>query len=375
MTDRPTYAARRGRLWILALAGAWLAVCPLAAQDAPRDGDSKRESRGLWPSDRLIDLWFQRVARDMSRDYGFDEYQQQQTQELMSRHFKDFLNRNRGQLETLIMEFAESQLAEEPPSPEFAADWAQRALPLVNDFQGLMTGMTDEMRDYMTEDQEALLDVNLSALDVAVGFVDRRLNLFAEGGFEPEIHWTGNRKVRRMSEVERKQVVREAIAAREAAISRMSGAPATGAGGGGAPVPVAAAAPPKNAAPAQPGGEKDEWARYVDEFIVKFKLNDEQQQQARSFLQDQYAERDKFYERNAHALERLSGLFAKAKSDAEVDKAETQYQKLMAPVDNMFEVLKKKLDRLPTRAQRSDWALAEEAKRHAENDREKPRRE
>lgn len=340
-------------------AGGPVAVEAATGQDAESPPEQRVESRGLWPSDRMIDLWFTRVARDMARDYGFDEYQQQATQELMSRHFKGFLDRNRGQLERLIIEFGEAQLAEEPPSPEFAAEWAQRALPLVTDFQGLMTNMTDEMRDYMTEDQETLLDVNMAGLNVAVDFVDRRLNLFAEGGFEPEIHWMGKHSSRIATEHERKQIVRDAFVARQTAVDRLND---SGGAGGGAAVLAPPAELKKSAptsAPATP--EKDEWARYVDEFIRKYGLDDEQQQKARSILQDQYAQRDQFYSRNYNAFDRLSKLYTAAKTDEALTKAEEQYKKLTAPLDTMFDVLKKRLDRLPTTAQRRAWAEKETA--------------
>jgi hypothetical protein len=138
----------------------------------------------------------------------------------------------------------------------------------------------------------------------------------------------------------------------------------------------AAAAPPSDAelvadalaSPPRPvaktvKSDKDEWTRYVEDFIRRYNLNDEQQQKAHSLLQQQLERREHYLRRKDREVERIRNMFKQAQGDAQKTAlAETAYRRLNEPIDTMFQKLKEKLETLPTRDQRRAAALAETQK-------------
>src|SRR5690606_15105974 len=108
-------------------------------------------------------------------------------QELLKERIPSWLKANRAEIQTLINQFYEAQLHDEPPSVEAVAQWAQRALPLFNEFTDeVLVGITDDMRNYMTDEQTDKLDVELAAFETGVTLVTNKLSVWAGGGYDPE---------------------------------------------------------------------------------------------------------------------------------------------------------------------------------------------
>ncbi|MCC6360027.1 MAG: hypothetical protein IT450_14885, partial [Phycisphaerales bacterium] len=110
---------------------------------------------------------------------------------------------------------------------------------------------------------------------------------------------------------------------------------------------------------------KDEWTLYVERFIAKYDLDQEQQSKARLFLSNAQERRDNYLSSadNVKKIEELEKLFRSADNEQLIETAEAKYKALMAPVDNAFETLKEKLDTLPTRAQRKKALEAEKSEK------------
>ena len=301
------------------------------------------------------------VERRLAKDYGFDEYQHEQMRELLHEHVPRFLNEHREELQSLWAEWVEALASKEPPDPEVAAAWADRFLPIVEEGRGLFQQVSEEMREFLDDRQEVLLDGYLAVFETGTQALSNRLREFRAGGFNPEIHWPGYRDVRHRSPEEIKKIRQEMEDERLAAMS-----------GAGSPSPpaVAEAAPPAEAklaadtkvqpVRAKANEDKDEWARYVEAFIKRYQLNDEQKQKAYEFLRQQVERRNHYFLARGGEMERIEKMYKGAKSGKQLELAGSAYQKLMQPVDRMFERLKQKLETLPTRHQRRAAALAEE---------------
>lgn len=325
---------------------------------------------GIYLTPHTLDFLLDKAARRLARDYGFDEFQQEQMRQLLHERVPAFLNAHRVELQRLVNDFLDVQASETPPDPEVAAEWAERAAPLFDEFKGMVGGLANDMREFMTDDQQVLLDGYLAAFETGAQFVSNRLETFRAGGFDPEIHWPRSKSFRKIDRQEMQALRQQMEESRWSAMS---------AGGPAAPLPAARAGTSAGAALAadeqpaaavgaagagqtspggkQPAGDKDEWTRYVESFIRHYKLNDEQQQKARMYLQHQQKRREAYELGKAAEMERVRKMFAESKSDArKLELAEAAYRKLREPIDTMFEQLKQKLETLPTRQQRRDAA-------------------
>jgi len=100
------------------------------------------------------------------------------------------------------------------------------------------------------------------------------------------------------------------------------------------------------------------WALYVELFIEAYVLDDGQQSAARSILSELEARRDEYEQLHRQEFQALS------KIEDEKDRA-TKPTELNAPIREMFDELKVRLDRIPRPAQRDAMAQRELERRTA----------
>ena len=98
---------------------------------------------------------------------------------------------------------------------------------------------------------------------------------------------------------------------------------------------------------------------YVESFIKRYQLNADQQDSARRFLKDAQEHRDSYLQRNGQRIADARQKLQVAKSEPERTKAEEVVKKHARPVERMFDQLKERLNRLPTRKQRLEAGLTE----------------
>jgi len=126
------------------------------------------------------------------------------------------------------------------------------------------------------------------------------------------------------------------------------------------PQPDATSTPAASAPTAgKPAEKKDEWTLYVEAFIKRYALDDEQQQKAQHFLQRAHASRDRYLSRRGSEMERITKMFQDAKNEKQRNTVEKAYGRFQRPLDGMFERLKRDLETLPTRAQRRNAAKSD----------------
>lgn len=394
--------------WILTLA--LLTVTPALAQygDQPDPYDQETRARleddpqtseqeqskpiftfNVTPSllSNAIDLF---VEKRLSKDYDFDEYQAEEMRLLLQEEVPKFLSKHQGNLETLVTEWLEAVSADQPPDAEFAAKWATRFRPIVEDAQRTFDNVGENMREFLDDRQQVLLDGYIAAIDTGTNAIKGRLYEFEQGQFDPEIHWLGNKAVRHHSPEEirilaqdvkraRREAMGEPINQIDQPMETVSSTPRpTRAHGKPAPAerdlpaeqdielvedesPAVTEPVPEPArkSPTPTKTRKDEWTLYVEAFIKRYQLNQEQQQKAHLFLQREQANRDRYLIRKGSEMERIERLFKGAKNKKQLETAEKVYQKMQDPLNGMFERLKQKLNTLPTRAQRRNASKPE----------------
>jgi hypothetical protein len=387
-----TSRTRLRKGWILAVA-LLLAAPALAQPDDRRDEDTQ-----LPPEERsspvfslnvspelLINAINRLVEKRLTKDYGFDEYQAEEMRHLLQEELPRFLEEHQAELETLATEWLEAVSADEPPSAERAADWAARLRPIVEEAEVMVDRVSDNMREFLNDDQQVLLDGFQAGIHTAARGAKGRLYEFEQGYFDPEKHWPGSRKARRRGPKEIKSLRKEMEVARRDAMGGdfepiappppRDPSPDRAARRAARSTDEHALAEDESPAPAQPAPEqaktdnapapaktvekKDEWTLYVEAFIKRYKLDDEQQQKARHFLKRAHDNRDRYFAGRGSEMERITKMWRNAKTEKQRTTVEKAHAKFAKPLDGMFERLKRDLDKLPTRGQRRAAATSE----------------
>ncbi|MEW6251285.1 MAG: hypothetical protein AB1716_11605 [Planctomycetota bacterium] len=300
---------------------------------------------GFWPTPRMLDRIVDRMTDEMAELYNFNGEQLDATRAIIKQRFPEWLQQNRTQIQPLINEYVEALLGGEPPAADEVADWALRAQPLVGEFRALIQQTTDELRTFMTPEQEVLLNGQLAAMDVGMNFMQQRLDVWAHGGYDPEVDWHRSPDFREKQRERERQLKMQAEIAKEAAMGVQSST--------AQPQPGAAAGPPKPAGRSPlDATATDDWVAYVEAFIRRYELNDAQQNRAREILRVKQTEKDKYLRTKADDIQRIDGLSKRATTDEQRAQVAEELQRVRQPLERMFQDLKDRLDRLPTPSQK-----------------------
>ncbi|MBK9127303.1 MAG: hypothetical protein IPM13_05840 [Phycisphaerales bacterium] len=315
-------------------------------------------------TDQVIDLAVDRIVDDMADHYKFDEDQFLTVREEIRARFPQFLKENRNEFIRIMNDYAVALLGEDPPSPQFVADWAQRTQPLLTNFVGLIRETADTIRPVLNDQQQLQMDGELAAFNVGVDYATRRLQVWSDGGFDWETEWVRSEKFREEQARREQAVVRAQEEAKTAALTgqpmpelgpldgEVTPPPATG---GAQPTakPAPVSTRPAEARP------KDDWEIYTEQFIQRYKLDAAQQESARRILASSQQDRDRYLARRGSDIQAAERKLAAAANDDERARAKAERERLRAPIDRTFSRLKERLDVLPSRKQRAEAAKAD----------------
>jgi hypothetical protein len=331
--------------------GCWLGLLTIAliaanapAQVDPKTGPDRRATQtalpdaGFWPTPAILDWAIEEFTDRLGRDLDFDEDQLYQTRQVWKETLPTFLKSNRAEIQSLTNWFLEARLAKQPPSAEQVAAWAERALPLMDQFQELVETNSDRMHEFLTEDQTVVFEGHRAAARVALDLTTKRVRGWEQGGFEPERDWrpVNNPPTDELTKRELRELQHQMAQAQQTAVERFGGAKAKN----------------RAAQPAPPKQQKDDWAAYVKRFVAAHQLNPDQQATANKILKALQERRDNYVSRNSGRLKQLEQRYRRADTPKALKQAEAEHKKFKSSIDRMFQQLKERLRRLPTRKQR-----------------------
>lgn len=288
---------------------------------------------------RVVDQW--------TTIYGLDEDQAYLTRDLVRSRVRSFLAENGGEVNRVVNDYLKAYTADEPPSPEWVADFAARADTLLKKFTPVVDDVATGMREYLDPEQQTILDGQLAAFDGAQQLVETRLENWQNGGFDAQTEWVRGADFKQAEAERVEQMVRKMRDARDTAM----GVPPTA--GGAAPGGTGSSAEPSRPDVARTPLTADEWEQYVSAFIAKYQLTPEQTTRARQFLIAAQSERERYNVRSAPTIVRVRKAYENAKTPEQKERVEAQFRKLNAPLERIFTQLKDSLEKLPTRAQRA----------------------
>ena len=357
------------RVWILlatlALAGAIAGAQDYRDEDSPRRRPRHRDNQApvFLLNEQIIDLAIDRIADEMGKHYEFDEDQLWNVRESIKDRFPRFIMENRDEIVTVMNQYTMAMLGADPPDAEDVATWSQNTLPLINQFADLVRETAADIEPILTEEQILKMDAEMAAFDVGLNHLNNKMAIWSDGGYNWESEWPRSEAFREKNRAEKDALHAQQDAARAEVLGiEPSAAGPVGPAGedsGGSPPPAADTPGPTS----RPHKDRppDEWSAYVDAFIKRYQLDEGQQSAARRILRTLQDQRDQYMRRHKSKLEEVEQHRAAATTDEAREKVADEARRLQEPIDRMFENLKERLDKLPTRKQRQEAAAKDAA--------------
>jgi Spy/CpxP family protein refolding chaperone len=267
----------------------------------------KAWGEGIWPTDRMLEYWLERMALSLKTQYDLDDNQVAQLKGLMTDRWKAFFKDHRTELEPLVTEFVEAQLRPEAPDPAQVQAWAAGAVEAIASIRSEIAQGQGEIRQILRPKQKMKFDADTVKLAVGAEVIQSRLQRWADGEIEEGAMWQIGRQMNR------EQRMGEP---RETAPSER---------------PPEAEGRHKERSTSRPATDK--WEEYVERFIRKNQLNESQATTARSILNELRDRAEAHRKRTADETARL----------------ERRLAELQAPLDEFFNELTERLEGLVER--------------------------
>jgi len=301
---------------------------------------------------------FDALTARLAERYVLDEDQTASMRHLLVRESADMFRQHAGRIMQYGLELIQTRAAGEPFTAEQVARWAELARPVFVDSRRRMTEIAREFMEQLEPEQRELVQRDLEAANRRMDAVEKMGDRWARGEWDPRDWGLEEDPIQNGTRAAGGEGPDSAAAAAEQAAGGQARSPRPARGGGAPP-----SEPPVGEGPAveetvQPskqrgqkptaGPDSDGWARYVRAFIARYDLNAEQQQKAWLIYRDAD-------ERRAAVRKRFDRRVADVRvaGNADEDKViREQVEQRERDLGRLFEQLKQRLERLPTRSQR-----------------------
>jgi hypothetical protein len=290
---------------------------------------------------------FDKALEMVGDRYLLDEDQAASLQGKVIRANIDLFSRHSDRIMEYALEAIETRVAGEPFTPEQVARWTTLAEPVFLDARKNMNELAKEFMEELDPEQRELVEADLAAANRRMLDVDRMGQRWKRGEWDPHDWGMEHDPIQNPS---------ARLTAASAAGDKKTDPDQTATRGESKPANVADAKdrPDGRKQPTSKPTDDDAWAKYVRAFIRKYHLNHEQQQRAWLVFRDAKARDEVFarrFERQMNLLREKAAASTSEKTQAALRDRTEQRQR---EVQRLFNQLKRRLVRLPTRAQRKN---------------------
>ncbi|RMF84701.1 MAG: hypothetical protein D6744_02620, partial [Planctomycetota bacterium] len=316
------------------------------ARETPKDESAQAQGEeqplAFFVSPGVLRNGLDRLVDEIDDELEFDDEQYMAVRRLLRERVTGFLQEHHKELNHLANTYFEAYYAGEPPDSVYVADFADRALPQLLEFNEFMHELADGFREICNEDQVAMIDSYMAGFEVAVEAGQERLKAWSEGYFDPETEWRGSPAFRAAELNRKRELENRMVAASRAKIEQYR----SGQAAGETPPNDAAA----DAAKPPAGAADDSWEAYVRAFIARYQLDSEKQQRAWQYHARYAEDRDRYLRRKLDDMSSIERMYAEAirlegeqKSDEAARmraRADAEMAKIENNVNEIFERLK-----------------------------------
>lgn len=300
--------------------------------DQPVEAATKRAG-GMWPSPKLMNLMLARWADQIGEEYELEPEQRAMVREQVSERWSSFLEENRDDIEPLVTEFLELRMELTPPAKDSVQSWAQRAMPVYDQFRKQVTGTNGDLRQVLTPKQRIKFEIDAMQFAVGMQFAEGRLNQWKSGDFDPKDFWEPppsareDRTKRWEQRRARRQEQRRLREQRE--------------------TEAKALAPPED----QIEVEMDLWDKYAADFIERYALDEGQKTTVQSLLTEMKERATAHRDRRRAEILQLESRIQAGGDAKEQEDVKKQLVELYGPIDEMFAELQRRMQAVLTREQ------------------------
>ena len=286
--------------------------------------------------------------------YMLDDTQTQILHDLLVRETCTLFVRHAGELLPLMAEVAHTRLNGQPFTTEQVTEWTHVLDPIFYDGRERVSAIAAELLEVFDPQQQELLLADLDETNRRLDRIQELGRLWWHGDWEPA-DWGLDQDPVQLGEH------------RGALRPHSTAPPAEPADRDEHSFAADSVAPRRNKtlapntdhpltsqpAKARPD-ELDAWTQFVRDFIARYHLDEAQQQRAWIIHRTTCERRDLLEERFARRRTQLSQAASPSAGEAFVTRQSELEQSHAATRDLLFEAMKRRLERLPTRAQRRD---------------------
>lgn len=345
----------RGIRTLLALAVLVGPTTVALAQDGSQSGGAN-----MWNMRVMVN----KAAEGIIKRYKLNDEQADFTRKMMTRRVNKLLEKHEDRVRKLFGEAFAMRALGKPPSKQAIQSWAERALPVYEDARKEILAGNEEWGKILTPEQKKIHKLDLKMMEVDFKNYEDRLQRWAKGGFDPDKDWIRNRnpqtnrKARAARQKEKQLAKDDAKNNRfkerlEAAKNKklLTTPPPPNSRG---PMTIGQQAAKKTDSAS--GSRRviedplDHWDGYVNEFCRKYRLDSGQVRQAKAILKDLRTQAAQHREANQDEYKEIQAILRKGGGEATA-RANTRLAELDAVINDLFDELKSRLDRIPTSEQ------------------------
>lgn len=284
---------------------------------------------GFWPTPKMLDGLLARWADDDAVKYQLDAATTDRHRQQLVQRWTRFARENRAVIQPLLNEYIESRLDMAPPDPTAVQDWASRATPMFESFREEFMRSHDELSAILPPVQRAKLAMDGVKIGAAMELFRARLRAWGDGRFDEHEWWDPPRGVR---------------SERGDAPTRESDRRDDN--------------PDRRTAKEKINEELLRWDYHVAQFIESFNLDEAQRQTAYSILRECRAAASAHLDRYRARMELLERGVARHGGTMD-DEQRAEATAVYGPVDAIFVEMTRRLEQIPTTAQREAAAAAQ----------------
>ncbi len=334
------------------LVGVVLTTASVAAAAAPAR-KPKKSGMDLWNIDGMV----RQAAEEIIRRYKLNDEQAGYTRQLLSKRVNTLLDEHGDKIRKLFREAMVMRMSGKPPTVEAIQSWSKQAIPIYQAVKREILEGNEEWGQILSPDQKKTHQNDIKDMMDDFTQYEQRLDRWSKGGFDAKKDWikrthrTARTRTRRTTRIRPKGDSSHVIVKRPQTPPAVApkGPSRFGAKPGKDPT---AAQQPQNDVEMDP---EHFWDVYVRNFVTKYRLDSGQSGQAQTILKD-CKERARRH-RTAHHEEylelraRIRKLRADGGNAEAANAANRELADLDAPISDLFEELKGRLESIPTSAQ------------------------
>jgi len=320
---------------------------------------------------------FEAFSDQIGARYLLDEGQMATLQSTLLREAMGMFQRNGRRIMEYAPEIIETRASGRPFTAEQVARWSRLGQPVLEDATKTFNRATRDFMQELDPEQRELVQADLDAANNRVQVVERMSREWARGEWDPAQWGLEDDPIQNglglADAADEPDATAAAARAYDEARVVRGAPPRDGAlaeeepgagsndnhGGAGAARPGATPLPTREPSAGAAAAEaNDPWAPYVRAFIAKFHLNEPQRQKAWMFHKDALKRADAAERRRERLAQDAAKKYAEQAETRAAAVAEADKQ-LASDKTRLFDHLRSRLERLPTRAQRRSATAGE----------------